>query len=89
MKHIPERSCIVCRRKAPKSEFIRIVRKSDGTIVLDEKGTEAGRGAYVCKSAKCIADVAKKRALDRTFKEKISAEAYDAVIGSFGELPHA
>ncbi len=47
--HIPERTCIACRTKAPKWELIRFVVK-EGEIILDERAVMPGRGAYLCKS---------------------------------------
>ena len=49
MKHIPLRSCIVCRRQKDKSELLRIVRQPDGAVVIDATGKPAGRGATACK----------------------------------------
>ena len=46
MKHTPLRSCIVCREQKAKSELVRIVRKPDGEIVIDETGKLDGRGGF-------------------------------------------
>ncbi|MFN4197166.1 MAG: YlxR family protein [Caldimicrobium sp.] len=46
--HQPERTCVACRKKTLKKELFRFVVK-EGSIVLDEKGTLPGRGAYLCK----------------------------------------
>jgi len=45
--HIPERSCIVCKKKLPKKELIRFCLKGD-KIILDKLQKEGGRGAYFC-----------------------------------------
>ena len=79
MKHTPLRSCIVCRAQRAKPELVRIVRKSDGEIVVDETGKLDGRGAYVCRSEKCAADLVKKCALNRVYKTKVKPEIYDKV----------
>ncbi|MGC8871537.1 MAG: YlxR family protein [Caldimicrobium sp.] len=47
--HIPERTCVACRIKAPKWTLVRFVAR-DGEILLDEKGIMPGRGAYLCKN---------------------------------------
>ena len=52
-KHVPERSCISCRSKGPKSELIRIVRAADGGVEIDSRGRMAGRGAYLCRRREC------------------------------------
>jgi predicted RNA-binding protein YlxR (DUF448 family) len=37
-----------------KEELVRLVRSSDGTVVLDPRGDAPGRGAYVCRDAACL-----------------------------------
>ncbi|MBI2304422.1 MAG: YlxR family protein [Chloroflexi bacterium] len=50
---LPERTCIACRRKGPKEEFWRLVRRGDGRIELDLRGRLPGRGAYLCRRGEC------------------------------------
>jgi len=52
--HIPERTCIVCRKKLPKKELLRFCVK-DNQIVLDKTQKEGGRGAYFC--SECISKI--------------------------------
>lgn len=47
--HIPERTCVACRTKAPKWELVRFVVK-DREVFLDERAILPGRGAYLCKN---------------------------------------
>jgi hypothetical protein len=47
-KHVPERTCVVCRQKQPKRELLRIVRTPEGEVALDATGRANGRGGYVC-----------------------------------------
>ena len=47
-KKQPERTCAVCRRKALKSEFIKIVKTANG-IMLDNSYKINGRSVYICK----------------------------------------
>ena len=79
MKHIPQRSCIVCRESKDKSELLRIVRRPDGSVVIDQTGHEAGRGAYVCRSGDCMQAAIKKRALNRAFKQQLDQSVYDGL----------
>ncbi|MDV6373932.1 YlxR family protein [Deinococcus arenicola] len=44
--HVPERSCVACRRKRPQHEFVRVTRV-DGVWKV-RAGNRVGRGAYVC-----------------------------------------
>ena len=85
MKKIQERTCIVCRAKADKKQFVRIVKKTDGDIVLDKTGKVNGRGAYVCANIECIKKCQKTHALNRVFKQEISDEIYNRLIEEYNE----
>lgn len=51
-KHVPVRTCVVCREKAGKRALIRIVR-AEGGLVVDPTGKMNGRGAYLCERESC------------------------------------
>jgi uncharacterized protein len=51
-KHVPERTCVVCRQKAEKRRLTRFVRTPEG-VFLDPSGKRDGRGAYLCDNANC------------------------------------
>ncbi|GAA5502885.1 hypothetical protein Dxin01_02632 [Deinococcus xinjiangensis] len=46
MKHIPERTCVACRRKRPQPDFVRLSKVAGVWTV--QVGGRVGRGAYVC-----------------------------------------
>ena len=52
IKHIPQRTCVGCRKVLAKRTLIRIVRRSDG-VVVDLSGKLAGRGAYIHNRKSC------------------------------------
>jgi hypothetical protein len=85
MREQPQRTCIVCRKKGDKKDFIRIVRTPQGDFVLDKTGKVSGRGAYICASQDCIEKCVKTRALNRAFKQEISKETYDKILEDFNE----
>ena len=76
-RKIPMRQCLGCNAHRPKKELIRVVRTPEGAIVLDLVGKKSGRGAYICKNKKCLEMAFKKKQLDYSFKEKVSAETYE------------
>lgn len=86
MKHVPIRSCIVCRQQRDKAELLRIVRKPDGEIVLDGTGRESGRGAYVCRSGECMYNAIKKRALNRVYKQQLDNSVYERLQKAYDSL---
>ncbi len=86
MKHTPIRTCIVCRKARDKSELVRVVRTPDGSVVLDETGKAAGRGAYVCADGECMSTAIKKRALNRAFKTQLDKSIYDGLEAAYASI---
>lgn len=72
------RRCISCRKVAPKTEFLRVVKQhSSHTVVLD---TGMGRSAYLCPQLSCIQAAQKKDRLSRVLKAPVSLELYQALL---------
>ena len=67
--HVPERTCVGCRTKAPRSVLIRIVatRLDDGTFVAeaDLRLRCPGRGAWLHPSPDCLDLAIRRRAFPR------------------------
>lgn len=82
MTHIPLRMCVVCREHKPASDLIRITYNSDnGTAEPDKEGKNAGRGAYICKSAECIKRAQKKHVVERHLGCDASDDLYQKLEG--------
>ena len=45
--HVPERTCILSRRKATKDELIRLALGPDGSVAPDVRARAPGRGAWI------------------------------------------
>jgi hypothetical protein len=52
-RHVPQRTCIVCRETDAKRALTRIVRTGDGVVEVDPTGRKNGRGAYLCDRRSC------------------------------------
>lgn len=76
---IPERTCIVCRKKAGKENFVKIVKNKNGEIAIEKEIKLDGRGAYICKSGDCLSKLKKSRAINRVFKTNVSDEFYEEI----------
>ncbi len=63
--HVPERSCIVCKKKLPKKELLRFCIKGD-KIILDKFQKEGGRGAYFCEE--CLPKIKNKKIRRKLFQ---------------------
>ncbi len=76
-KKIPQRQCMGCRQRRDKKELLRVVRTTEGTVMLDFSGKVNGRGAYVCPDQECLKKARKSRALERCLEIPIPQEVYD------------
>lgn len=85
-KHVPLRSCVICQRKRPKRELIRIVRTPEGAIEVDLKGKRSGRGAYLCAERPCWDAALLPRRLGQALKCQVSAEEVVGLRGVVGPL---
>ena len=77
-KKIPLRQCVGCREMKTKKEMIRVIKTPENEVVLDAKGKQNGRGAYLCFSAECL--------LERSLKISIPDEIYDRLEEELKEL---
>ncbi len=78
-KKIPLRRCMGCNESKPKKELVRVVKNKDGEVSLDMTGKKAGRGAYVCPSAQCLAKARKTKRIERALECTIPEELYAAM----------
>ena len=81
IKHVPERKCAGCQGRFPKNSLVRILRTPEGEVVLDLTGKKSGRGAYICKSAGCLAKARKTGFIERSLKCSVSSEIYEKISG--------
>ncbi|NDJ75665.1 MAG: YlxR family protein [Chloroflexi bacterium] len=52
-RHVPQRTCIVCRTTSDKRSLTRLVRTPDDGVQVDPSGKLNGRGAYLCDQPAC------------------------------------
>ena len=86
-RHVPQRTCIVCRQVRPKRELIRVARTPDGHILLDPTGKKSGRGAYLCARRSCWEPALHQGRLEREFEIAIPAEDRPALEAYLDSLP--
>src|SRR6185295_16337906 len=70
--HVPERTCILTRRKGTRDDLIRLALGPDGTVAPDVRARAPGRGAWIGVSRPELdaanANGKLKAALQRAFK---------------------
>ncbi len=59
-----------------KRKMIRVLKTSEGEIVIDKTGKKNGRGAYLCPSKECFEKAVKNKGLERSLKIAIPQEIY-------------
>ena len=74
------RTCAGCGKKSDKTEFIRIGKDDDGNISVGS----GGRGAYLCKSEKCLNAAIKKKRISAILRSAVSDEVYSQISDIIG-----
>ena len=68
----PVRTCIGCRRRAAKSELLRVVAGSDASgqpaVRPDPDGRAPGRGAHLHPTTECFDQAVRRRAFTRALR---------------------
>ena len=86
-KHVPQRTCIACRKTQGKREFIRIVRTPEGEVRIDPTGKQAGRGAYLHKSRDCWDQALSGQRLNTALKMTVTPENLATLKAYAATLP--
>ena len=85
VKHIPQRTCVGCRKVMPKRQLVRIVRSPEG-VQVDSTGKLAGRGAYLHDRHSCW-ERGLKGALAHALKTELTAEDRERLQAFMANLP--
>lgn len=82
------RTCIACKKKGPKEEFIRIVADKNGDSVIDYDQKINARGVYICNDSKCFERILKMKDISKILKIKTTKEKFINIICELGENIH-
>lgn len=88
-KHIPQRTCVGCRKVEGKRRLIRLVRTPEGTVEIDETGKRPGRGAYLHRRRACWEIILQQGYLKHALKlsEPLTKENLDILKTYAKNLP--
>jgi predicted RNA-binding protein YlxR (DUF448 family) len=53
---------------------VRVVRRPDGSVVLDDEGRSEGRGAYLCADRACWTLALRRSALQRALRTPLPTD---------------
>lgn len=82
VRKVPERSCIVCKQKKPKSGLLRVVMTSGSSreLQVDHGGKSSGRGSYIC-SSECL-DKLNLKNINAAFKQEFKQDDLEKLKSS-------
>ena len=80
IKHIPQRTCVACRKVKAKRELVRLVRSANGIVLVDTSGKKTGRGAYLCRARECWEIGLKGSRLEHTLRITLTQDNQEQLI---------
>ncbi len=84
-KHVPKRTCLVCKRRRPKKELFRLATVNN-EVVCDISYRLPGRGAYVCKDKQCVSGLRIFKGLSGAFRKTDVKMGENLIENMIGEL---
>jgi predicted RNA-binding protein YlxR (DUF448 family) len=78
-KHLPQRTCIACRKTGVKRELVRLVCGPDG-VDVDLTGKKSGRGAYLCPTLGCWESAVKTGKLETALRTSLKADNKEKLV---------
>jgi len=85
-KHIPQRTCVGCRKVLAKRELLRLVR-TPGGVEVDPTGKLSGRGVYLHNLRSCW-EHGLKGAVANALKTEINTENLLALKAIMANMPN-
>lgn len=73
LKHVPQRTCVACRKKVDKRQLTRLVNSAEEGLIVDPSGKRNGRGAYLCDDPACWQKAMNTSLLDQALRAEINA----------------
>ena len=73
-KHIPQRTCVVCRETDAKRSLTRLVRTANEGVQIDPTGKRNGRGAYLCDQPACWDRAVQSDVLEKALRTTLTTE---------------
>jgi uncharacterized protein len=79
------RTCVGCRARAPRSEFLRVVA-IDSRLVPDERASLPGRGAWVHETRECVDAAIRRRAFVRALRATgpLDTQTFEKRLNGYG-----
>ena len=85
-KHVPLRTCVVCRETSAKRTLIRLVRTTDEGVQIDPTGKRNGRGAYLCERPDCWQRALNSDVLEKALRTTLTAEDRERIGSAMSQI---
>ncbi|HVO44339.1 MAG TPA: YlxR family protein [Aggregatilineales bacterium] len=82
VKHVPQRTCVVCRETSAKRTLTRVVRTADNGVQIDPTGKHNGRGAYLCDKPACWHRAVDSDVLEKALRTTLTAQDRERLRGA-------
>lgn len=86
-RRVPQRTCVACKATRAKRDLVRVVRTTDGAVMVDATGKKSGRGAYLCRQKSCWDQGLRRGVLERALKQPVPVECRPALEAFADSLP--
>ncbi|MFC1940306.1 YlxR family protein [Chloroflexota bacterium] len=80
VKHIPQRTCVACRKVKARGELIRLVRIPNEGVEVDIGGKKARRGAYLCRAQECWETGIRSGRLEHSLRATLTQDNREQLI---------
>ena len=71
-RHVAERTCVACRTRKAKADLLRLVNTPESGLMVDESGTSAGRGLYLCRQGACWGVAISRGTIGRALRRSLT-----------------
>lgn len=79
-RHLPQRTCIACRKVGVKRELVRLVCLPGGEVEVDLTGKKSGRGAYLCQARSCWEAACNSGKLEYALRTSLKADNKERLV---------
>lgn len=80
------RSCIMCKKKAHKHTFLRIIADDGGNPLIDNTYKANTRGMYLCDVKECKNKLLRVKSLNKLVKIKVQEDKLKELFSENGGL---
>ncbi|MBL8604797.1 MAG: DUF448 domain-containing protein [Myxococcales bacterium] len=76
----PRRTCVGCRQGDRPEVMLRVVAGPDGRVAVDPGKARGGRGAWVHPTRRCVTEMVKRHAAERSLKVEVQRDLDPVVV---------